>query len=1654
MLDEKKIQILNMIHKEIDSGSYVSRIHIYSDKSSSKINNIVDYVLTKHKKSQKVVSKSKKRLPWKQIVSVALVLFMLLAAIPYVMPPLYGDFGSDVSIVLDPNGVRLNDTLFINMTIPSSYNIKSVSADMAGVDTVDLLLVDNSTSLHLWQGVWLVHGIVPDEHIMTITAMDEFNMSYSAGVRLSILAEEVPPIDNESSMPDKNETVPPEINDVNETSNQTIISSGLNLLLQSDKDVYIVNETVLIQGVVSYNNSLINTSVNLLVVGPDYNLSVSLDVSDGRFSYGFVLVVVGGYVVNATISYLNESVQEELVFDVLSIPIENVSTVSILDAKIGESVYVVPGTSFYVDRTIGGLNGTDVYFAPLFSDSLIIERIEIISNSLAEEKLKVKETLISKDYRLGNGVSKSEKKLDKIREKLIDKMDKLDNAVLSDLLVLNEPLKLRVWFKAPSWDEIKSGGKDSSGRISYLVYSDSDDDYDFEGSTWWNSDWSYRKIIPILNANNSYQMQINVTKSTGGNVTCEGHCNNDFGDIRFVNADNTTLLDYWIEESVSGNYATIWVETPSDIETDRSIIMYYGNSGAPTTSNATNTFLLYDNFSGTSLDTSKWDEMNSGTGTITVSGGTITIASGGDWWSTADTSRAIVSKTSFTGNYIAEAYIVRFGLDNWNRFFGLRSGSATNSNVFVLLCDGDRSHITNVYRDSVGGSANWYGENSGITNPGANKIAKFERVGDTVYSYYGGTLTNTRTVSGWGLNYVSLTDTNTNTNPAEFDWIRVRGYASTVPSWGTIATEEGLPVVSNPIPADSATQISVPPVNFSITVNDQDGDIMNISWLTNESGTWTIFNTSTNIGNGTYNVTNTSWVDSYLTIYWWSVNVTDGKGWTNLTYSFTSRPQNYAPTINNAYPENQSTAINLQITCSIYVNDLDIENLNVSWYNSTDGVNWTHQQNNNSVDAGSTVYWNYSQANSYSTVYYWKVAVNDSKENITVWYKFTTKSTDSIKPSSNLTAISKYWHKTEDNPLTIICTDAQDDTGGDGIKNVTLYFYYSTNNITWNGPFLFGVDTDPWVSCSWSFTFSNDTGFYHFYCCAADNNSNIEDAPSINDTLCGYDVSIPSSYVDNIIPYELTNSTLLINASTSDTGSGINNVALYYSYSADNSSFGINWWNKDWTYRKVLPINNANNSYQMQINVTKNSGGNITCNGHCRDDFGDIRFVDAGNTTALDFWIEESSSGNYAIFWVETPSDIETDKSINLYYGNNSATTTSNSSNTFLLYDNFSGTSLDTTKWDEMNSGTGTITVSGGTITIASSGDWWSTADSSRAIVSKTSFIDNYIAEAYIVRYGLDNYNRFFGLRSGSATNSKVFVLLVDSDITHITNVYRDTTGGSADWYGENSGIVNPGVNKIAKFERVGNIVNSYYDGSLTNSRTVANWDLNYVSLTDTYSSSNPTEYDWILVRKYASTTPLWGTSSNEQTIGWMIWNNISNPDTSAPWQWIFNFPNSTGYYKFYSIATDIALNSENIPSSADTSCYFNQNTSIDITPNIWNIGNISIGNTTNTSGFYFNLTNNGNIALNIQIKTTNATNTSTGALWELNATPDFDKFSLQYNRSDLGVWTNINLTYDTFITNLAIGNWKTFDLKLLTAITSTKSDPLSVTITFRSVVQ
>lgn len=121
----------------------------------------------------------------------------------------------------------------------------------------------------------------------------------------------------------------------------------------------------------------------------------------------------------------------------------------------------------------------------------------------------------------------------------------------------------------------------------------------------WLSGWPYRKSITLSRASGAvtnYQMKLLVGESsgaTGEDVDCGGLCLASFNDLRFTNADGSTLLDYWIE-SITGTtpnqLATVWIEFDSIGTSSTTFYMYYGKADAPAVSNGANTFIVFDDF--------------------------------------------------------------------------------------------------------------------------------------------------------------------------------------------------------------------------------------------------------------------------------------------------------------------------------------------------------------------------------------------------------------------------------------------------------------------------------------------------------------------------------------------------------------------------------------------------------------------------------------------------------------------------------------------------------------------------------------------------------------------------------------------------------------------------------------------------------------------------------------------------------------------------------------------------------------------------------------------------------------------------------------------------------------------------------------------------
>ncbi|MBU0497009.1 MAG: hypothetical protein KKG04_03530 [Candidatus Thermoplasmatota archaeon] len=137
-------------------------------------------------------------------------------------------------------------------------------------------------------------------------------------------------------------------------------------------------------------------------------------------------------------------------------------------------------------------------------------------------------------------------------------------------------------------------------------------------------------------------------------------------------------------------------------------------------------------------------------------------------------------------------------------------------------------------------------------------------------------------------------------------------------------TVNNAPTIFNPNPADGSSGITLPPV-LSINLSDIDDDNMNITWLSNSSGSWQVFGTNISVGTGICRQTFSNATENGKWWYW-KVNVTDGVNYIESnTYGF--------------YTGNQSKIQNTGNTS--FKGYLLIQ---VQFYNQTSG-NWTIADN-------------------------------------------------------------------------------------------------------------------------------------------------------------------------------------------------------------------------------------------------------------------------------------------------------------------------------------------------------------------------------------------------------------------------------------------------------------------------------------------------------------------------------------------------------------------------------------------------------------------------------------------------------------------------------------------------------------------------------------
>jgi hypothetical protein len=256
----------------------------------------------------------------------------------------------------------------------------------------------------------------------------------------------------------------------------------------------------------------------------------------------------------------------------------------------------------------------------------------------------------------------------------------------------------------------------------------------------------------------------------------------DGGDIRFTDSDGVTLLNYWIESGIGTNNTRIWVKVPSiPPSSKKTIYLYYGNPSATSLSNGDDTFDFFDDFLGTSLDTTKWllnRWYGTGSYSATVSNGYVRIYAG------SSTTAGIVSKKGFSFPFIMEgSYRKVADVENWHGIVQDPNGSDSD------WVRHGYSYSTYYYQKRTAGTTTTY-QYFSRTPP--TSFTRIKVIWTSTFSKYfeADSQVNTITTQNrWntGTNYIQLFEYSGGT--ADYDYVFVRKYTDPEPTTSVLSEQ-------------------------------------------------------------------------------------------------------------------------------------------------------------------------------------------------------------------------------------------------------------------------------------------------------------------------------------------------------------------------------------------------------------------------------------------------------------------------------------------------------------------------------------------------------------------------------------------------------------------------------------------------------------------------------------------------------------------------------------------------------------------------------------------------------------------------------------------------------------------------------------------------
>lgn len=343
------------------------------------------------------------------------------------------------------------------------------------------------------------------------------------------------------------------------------------------------------------------------------------------------------------------------------------------------------------------------------------------------------------------------------------------------------------------------------------------------------ADWDYRMPITITNPNatalSAHEIRIDVNTSvlvSAGKMQAQGQ------DIRFYLGGCCDSLSYYIESGMNTSVTSIWVNVASvPANSTTTIYMLYGNPLAPAASSAPATFSFYEGFEGNTLQNFNIESC-SGTGTPTVSGGTLSMSWSGSY---------ILSSTTVlpqTAVYTGEAAVTAASGD-WPGIYWLKD--AIDNRGYATMQGGGQVRISKS-GTSTGycQGHNWASSLFPLSTSAGIWSSTWIATGNIIGEHpSSGPISTTDTQHARDTDMrLCIGGISSGSGSISMDWIRARKYAAVTPTFSN-GSEESISggSISVAIAADSAFVCSGDSVMVSALPN---AGLSNYTWSNGNSG--------------------------------------------------------------------------------------------------------------------------------------------------------------------------------------------------------------------------------------------------------------------------------------------------------------------------------------------------------------------------------------------------------------------------------------------------------------------------------------------------------------------------------------------------------------------------------------------------------------------------------------------------------------------------------------------------------------------------------------------------------------------------------------------------------------------------------------------------